>query len=93
MCIRDSYKVTPSEPYPWRVYNESQIVLLPGNETDFDIDYSKVAEMNPENVDIDFRGNQTDWRKGRFIVLTVHDTYDDDDDEKGATIKEFALFP
>lgn len=91
--ILDHYKVTPSEPYPWRVYNESQIVLLPGNETDFDIDYSKVAEMNPENVDIDFRGNQTDWRKGRFIVLTVHDTYDDDDDEKGATIKEFALFP
>lgn len=90
--LLDNYTVTPSEPYPWRVYNESKIVLLPGNETDFTIDYSKVPDLNKDNEDIDFRSDETNWKKPRFIVLTVHDTYDNDDNEKGATIKEFALF-
>lgn len=88
----DHYPVTPSEPYSWETHNQSKIVLLPSNETDFVIDYSNLSKLNPSITDIDFEGNDTNWRRTRFIVLTVHGTFDDDEDKKGATIKEFALF-
>ncbi|QGN18122.1 vacuolar acid trehalase [Kluyveromyces marxianus] len=87
----DHYNVTPS--YPWKNVNSTRIELTLGNETNFVVDYSKVPELNlNNNLGVDLQSKDTRWRKPRFVVLTVFDTYDDDDEVKGATIKELSLF-
>ncbi|AMD20478.1 HDL266Wp [Eremothecium sinecaudum] len=91
VTILDDHPVEPTQPFFHDVFNQSQIVILPSNETDFYIDYDKVAELNPGYTAIDFKKNDNTWRKTRFVMVTVEGVYDEDDDPYGATIKEIAL--
>ncbi|AET40970.1 alpha,alpha-trehalase ATH1 Ecym_7120 [Eremothecium cymbalariae DBVPG len=88
--LRD-YEIKPSQPFFRGVYERSQIAILPSNETSFKIDYSKVAQLNPDYDGIDLSGTDTSWRKTRFVMVSVDGTYDDDDNPYGSTIKEIAL--
>lgn len=89
--VVDDLEIIPSERYYQEVYNKSQIVILPSNETLFDIDYSNTRSLNIGYTDIDFESNDTAWRNTRFILVAVEGSYDDDDDPKGGTIKEIAF--
>lgn len=90
--LLDHFPINPSEPYQSEIMNQSKIILLHGNETNFSINYSNISAFNPSLTSMDLSTNSTDLRQTRFLLFTVHDTYDDDYDPKGATIKEIALF-
>ncbi|CCD22295.1 alpha,alpha-trehalase ATH1 NDAI_0A01370 [Naumovozyma dairenensis CBS 421] len=86
VTILQDYKIEPSEPYYEEVIKESLIEILPSNKTEFSIDYSRIhINSTRNNTEIG------EWKKARYVLLTVHGTYDDDIDPKGATIKEIAF--
>ncbi|AAS54220.1 AGL271Wp [Eremothecium gossypii ATCC 10895] len=91
VTVLENYQVTPSEPYYEEVVRKSQIVILPSNETDFCIDYAAVPKLNPTYTAVNLSADDTNWRKTRFVIVAVEGSYDDDDDQKGGTIKEIAL--
>ncbi|CAR28837.1 ZYRO0F13090p [Zygosaccharomyces rouxii] len=89
--ILKDYKVEPSEPYFEEIYSKSIIEILPSNKTEFAIDYEKVQHNSTSCSHKDPSDNCTDWTKTRFIMVSIEGSYDDDDDERGGTIKEIVL--
>lgn len=89
--ILDNYPVQPTEPYFREVYNKSMIEILPSNRTEFTIDYNLIDFNSTSCSFMSDMKNTTDWRKTRFILLSVEGSYDDDIDVKGGTIKEIVL--
>lgn len=92
VTVVDKLEVTPSEPYFGELIKDSSIELLPSNKTKFSIDYSKV-NFNDTMRCFDSQVATEDMHKARYIVVSVEGTFDDDNDTKGATIKEIALNP
>ncbi|CCH62757.1 hypothetical protein TBLA_0I00980 [Henningerozyma blattae CBS 6284] len=87
ITILKDHEVIPSEPFFPEIIEQSLIEILPSNKTYFHIDYSKIKiGSNGKSLE----DNEED-RKARFIVLTVNGVFDDDNDSKGATIKEIVL--
>lgn len=86
--ILENYKIHPSERYYSEVYNESKIVLLPSNKTEFQINYTKIENSY---LNSNTTLNKSCWNKTRFVIFSIQGSYDDDDDVKGATIKELIL--
>lgn len=74
--ILKDYPIKPNQRYYKEIIDDDIIKLLPSNTTEFTIDYNSIP------------GGE---KRARYVVLTVHGTYDDDDDLKGATIKEIVL--
>ncbi|CCK69438.1 alpha,alpha-trehalase ATH1 KNAG_0C03300 [Huiozyma naganishii CBS 8797] len=89
VTIVDNLEIEPNEPYYDELIRNSQIELLPSNMTVFDIDYSKADFSN--TLKCFNSGNEQDMIKARYIVVSVQGTYDEDEDTKGATIKEVAF--
>lgn len=90
ITVVEKLAITPSEPYFGELMEESSIELLPSNKTDFVIDYSN---LNVNNTLRCFNNSPSliDVYKARYIVLSVKGTFDDDNDTRGATIKEIAF--
>lgn len=85
ITVLENYPVEPSEPYYKEIYDKSLIEILPSNKTEFVIDYS--------NIQLGDSSNDTEWNAARYVLLTVQGTYDEDEDVKGATIKEISFSP
>ena len=90
VTVVENLEVTPSEPYFGELIQDSSIELLPSNKTDFVIDYS---HLNFNNTLRCFNNLSTlsNTYDSRYIVLSVKGTFDNDNDPKGATIKEIAF--
>lgn len=89
--IVDNLSIEPSEPYFHDVYNKSLIELLPSNVTEFYVDYDSMQLNDSSCYFEDNMKNTTEWRKARFIVVSIQGSYDDDIDIGGGTIKEIVL--
>lgn len=90
VTIVDNLTVKPSEPDFEEIYKESLIELLPSNRTEFRIDYNNVNFNNTLRC-FKSKKSEKEMRKARYIVVSIDGTFDDDDDPKGATVKEIAL--
>ncbi|QLQ79077.1 hypothetical protein HG537_0B04250 [Torulaspora globosa] len=88
--IVDNLQIQPSEPYFQEVYNQSLIELLPTNVTEFYVDYDSL-QLHESPCCFEESINSTEWRKTRFILVTIQGSYDDDIDIRGGTIKEIVL--
>ncbi|SCV01571.1 LANO_0F12442g1_1 [Lachancea nothofagi CBS 11611] len=78
--LRDQ-KVSPSVPYIENDENKDRIMIPQSNTTQFTFDYSYYSNHSCA----------ADWPPPRFVLVHVQGTYDNDDDPRGATIKEIAL--
>ncbi|CEP62797.1 alpha,alpha-trehalase ATH1 LALA0_S06e04060g [Lachancea lanzarotensis] len=81
VTILRNLKVEPSLPYTHDDAYANRIEIPRSNITNFDFSYENCTTM----------GNQG-CPPPRFVVVSVHGTFDQDDDSRGATIKEIALF-
>ncbi|SCU97577.1 LADA_0H07008g1_1 [Lachancea dasiensis] len=78
--LRD-LKVTPSVPYVWEDASKGEIQIPRSNVTNFVFDYQNYTNESVTAL----------WPPPRFVLLCVQGTFDDDDDPRGATIKEIGL--
>ncbi|CCF60562.1 hypothetical protein KAFR_0K02080 [Kazachstania africana CBS 2517] len=90
VTIIDDMEVKPTEPYYHEVMEGTLIELLPSNRTEFKVDYDNVDFNKSVNCFHDI-SDINGWKKARYIVVSVEGTFDDDDDERGATVKEIVL--
>ncbi|SCU83630.1 LAFA_0D04720g1_1 [Lachancea sp. 'fantastica'] len=81
VTILRNLRVEPSLPYTHDDAYEDRIEIPRSNITNFDFNYENCTITNGHG-----------WPPSRFVVFSVHGTYDQDDDPKGATIKEIALY-
>lgn len=89
ITIVDNQKVVPSLPYYSEVDTKAIVALLPGNVTEFNIDYSKVKYNTSLSC---LPGAESDdWKKARYVIVSVQGTYDNDTYPYGATLNEIVL--
>ncbi|SCU89384.1 LAME_0E03224g1_1 [Lachancea meyersii CBS 8951] len=80
--LRD-LKVEPSLPYMENDGYKNRIEIPRSNITDFEFNYENCSDTTT---------TEDLWPPPRFVVISVHGTYDDDYDPRGATIEEIALY-
>lgn len=87
--IVDDQKVKPSLPYYDEVDKDDLVVLLPGNITEFSVDYSNIQFNN--SLSCLSGAGANDWKLARYVIVSVEGTYDNDTNPYGATINEIVL--
>ncbi|SMN18225.1 similar to Saccharomyces cerevisiae YPR026W ATH1 Acid trehalase required for utilization of extracellular trehalose [Maudiozyma saulgeensis] len=89
ITIVDNQNVVPSLPYYSELAVTEEVVLLPGNITTFNVDYSKVKYDT--SLSCLPGASSDDWKKARYVVVSVQGTYDNDTYPYGATLNEIIL--
>ncbi|CAB4252142.1 similar to Saccharomyces cerevisiae YPR026W ATH1 Acid trehalase required for utilization of extracellular trehalose [Maudiozyma barnettii] len=89
ITIVDDQKVVPSLPYYSELDVTDAVVLVPSNITEFTVDYSKVNYNT--SLSCLPGASSNDWKKARYVVVSVQGTYDNDAYPYGATLNEIIL--
>ncbi|CAR22033.1 alpha,alpha-trehalase ATH1 [Lachancea thermotolerans CBS 6340] len=90
VTILHNLQISPSEPYAEENQRGSKIVIPRSNSTHFTFDYSNYTSDKAFEHPVS-KESGASWPPPRFVLVCIQGTYDDDDDPKGATIKEIAL--